>query len=92
MNSLSVVTLAVRFNARVKGVLLRYFIACDGRGENPEHWAPDASTWVLADFSGSCKVQHPSEAVNVKSFGLPLTFYRACACHTLQAKTCHTVF
>ena len=33
MNSLSVVTLAVRFNVRVKGVLVSYFIACDGRGE-----------------------------------------------------------
>ena len=39
--------------------------------KNPEHWVPDASTLALADFSGSCKVQHPSEAVNVDAV-LPL--------------------
>ena len=54
--------------------------------KNPEHWVPDASTLVLADFSGSCKVQHPSEAVNVESFGFPSHFCRASACYTLQNK------
>ena len=60
--------------------------------KNPEHWVLDASTLVLADFSGSCKVEHPSEAVNVESFGFPSYFCRASAYHTLQLKPCHTVF
>ena len=59
--------------------------------KNPEHWVPDASTLVLADFSSSCKVQHPSEAVNVVSLGFRSYFCRASACHTLQIM-CHTVF
>ena len=58
--------------------------------KNPEHQVPDAATLVLADFSG--KVQHPSEAVSVESFGFPSYFCRASACHTLQIITCHTVF
>ena len=38
------------------------FVATD-----PEHWVPDASTSVLANFSGFvCKVVHPSEAEDVK--------------------------
>ena len=42
--------------------------------KNLEHWVPDASTLVLADFSGLCQVQYPSEAVNVESFRFPSTF------------------
>ena len=53
--------------------------------KDPEHWVPDASTLVLADFSGSCKVQHPSEAVNVEVLVSLLPF-------ALLIKTCHTVF
>ena len=40
--------------------------------KNPEHWVPDASTVVLADFFGSCKVEHPSEAVDVEKFWVSL--------------------
>ena len=54
--------------------------------KNPEHKAPDASTLVFANFSGSYKVQHPSESVNVESFGFPSYFCRASACYTLQIK------
>ena len=72
MNSLSVATLAVRFNVRAEGVLLRYFMNAMVVVKNPKHRAPDASTLILADFSGSCKVQHPSEVVNVVSFGFSL--------------------
>ena len=55
------------------------FVRHDGhksyRGENPVHWVLDASTLVLADFFGSCKVKHPSEAVDEENFwGFPLTF------------------